>query len=116
MPHATATRMAHIYSIFTVVSYRPPSTVEEGDMATFFVQDLGLAPVAKTCFHRPQAMSAKLFTHIRTLDCVRPKTKSNSTPKVGPMLKLNNYKATTNTRITHVFRTKVHMATPLSKR
>ena len=33
----------------------PPWPVEEGDMASFFVQDLGLALVAKTCPHRPQA-------------------------------------------------------------
>ena len=29
--------------------------MEEGDIATFFAQDVGLALVVKTCPHRPQA-------------------------------------------------------------
>ena len=41
--------------MFLMVSYWPPWTVEEGDVASFFVQDLGLALVSKTCPHRPQA-------------------------------------------------------------
>ena len=45
-----STRMSRI-----LVSFRPPWTVEEGDMASFVVQDLrALAPAAKTCPHRPQ--------------------------------------------------------------
>ena len=34
-------------------------TVKEGDTATFIYQDPGLAVVAKTCPHRPQAIKKK---------------------------------------------------------
>ena len=54
MPHAAETRMPS-----NVVSYWPPWTVEEDDKRSLFfiVQGvLGLALVAKTCPHRPQAL------------------------------------------------------------
>ena len=52
-PHKYRLHYLHI-----LASYSPPRAVnfKEGDMATFFLQDLGLALVTKTCPHRPQAI------------------------------------------------------------
>ena len=106
VPHAIATRMSHIYSGSVVL------TVEEGDTASFFLQDLGLALVAKTCPRRPQAFNkvnnglltfflnepiagtprhaCKTFhTSVRRYEC-RPNIKSYLTPKVDPIVTLNN--------------------------
>ena len=54
-----------IYSNVTYfVLHRPPWTMEEGDMASFFVQDLELALVAKTCPHRSQALKRSIMVSI----------------------------------------------------
>ena len=54
MPHALlATRMPHTY----LVACRPPWTVEAGDIAVFFVKELGLALAPKTCPDQSQAFT-----------------------------------------------------------
>ena len=55
LPHECRMQQILYSNVTYFVSYWPPWTVEEGDVATFFVQDLGLALAAKTCPHRPQA-------------------------------------------------------------
>ena len=52
-PHKYRLHYLHI-----LASYSPPRAVnfKEGDMGTFFLQDLGLALVTNTCPHRPQAI------------------------------------------------------------
>ena len=67
-------------------------------MSFFFLND----PIAGTPPSRH--VCQKFHANIPRPDCVGP------TPKVDPMLKLSNYKA--STQITHIFRTKVQMSTP----
>ena len=50
-----------ISSLHVLVSCSPARTVEEGDMVTFFLRDVGLALVAKTCPHRPQAFKRSIM-------------------------------------------------------
>ena len=46
-------------------TFSPMRTIKEGDTANFFIQDLGLAPVAKTCPHRPQVIKKSINSTTR---------------------------------------------------
>ena len=138
MPRAMATRTSRL------VSCCPSWTVEEGDIASFFVMDLGLALAPKMCLDQSQAFNEvnnrQAFTvrknyplffldeplpgaprHVFTtyhanvqITDCRTNTKSNLTPKIEYTLKPSTYDA--KPWFLHFNRKKVQMSTPFFER